>query len=31
VSGVLDLRPVLPAAIVAMTGLVVLLLQAFTA
>ena len=30
-SGVLDLRPILPAAIVAVTGLVVLLVQAFTA
>jgi NADH-quinone oxidoreductase subunit N len=30
VSGVLDLRPILPAAIVAVTGLVVLLAQAFT-
>jgi NADH-quinone oxidoreductase subunit N len=30
VSGVLDLRPILPAAIVALTGLAVLLVQAFT-
>ena len=29
-SGTLDLRPILPAAIVALTGLVVLLAQAFT-
>jgi NADH-quinone oxidoreductase subunit N len=31
VSGVLDLRPILPAAVVAVTALVVLLVQAFTA
>ena len=29
-SGVLDLRPIIPAAIVALTGLFVLLMQAFT-
>jgi NADH-quinone oxidoreductase subunit N len=30
VTGVLDLRPIVPAAIVALTGLLVLLVQAFT-